>query len=261
MKKILITGVSSGFGEATAHYLHTKGYSVIGTSRSPDKIAAPYKVVKLDVTNPEQIRTVVQKIDGIDILMNNAGYALAGPAESTTYEEAKNQMDTNFYGPVELIKQVLPGMRERGGGLIVNISSIGGLMGLPFQSQYCASKFALEGFTEAIRMELKPFNIDVVNINPGDFKTGITANRLITKSMSDTYLSKFNKALKNFEKDEQNGSDPELVVKKIEKLISGTSRPKVRYLVGQPVQKLAVYLKRWLGSRIFEKILRINYQQ
>src|SRR5665647_1383547 len=199
MKKvILITGISSGFGKETAKLLSESGHIVYGTIRRDCETSDKINVVRLDLTDSLSIKkaveTVIHKEGTIDVLINNAGMHSGGPIETIPSEYIKLQMDTSFYGLVQLTREVLPFMRKQGCGLIINISSIGGLMGLPFQAFYSASKFAIEGFSEALRMEVKPFNIKVVVINPGDFHTNNSANRrnfLAPTNVNDPYHEQY----------------------------------------------------------------------
>jgi len=182
MKKvILITGISSGFGKETARMLAENGHKVYGTIRKKAVSDTPVHYLKMDLTDIESIKTavsdVLKKEGKIDILINNAGMHSGGPIETSPIETISLQMETNFIGMVNVIREVLPAMRQQGGGTIINFSSIGGLMGLPFQAFYSASKFAIEGFSEALRMEVNQFNIKIILINPGDFHTSNTANR------------------------------------------------------------------------------------
>ena len=181
----------------------------------------------------------------IDVLINNAGMHSGGPIETIPLETIKLQMDTNFLGMVNVIREVLPAMRKQGGGTIINFSSIGGLMGLPYQAFYSASKFAIEGFSEALRMEVKHFNINVVLINPGDFKTSNSSNRrnfLAPTDEHDPYHEQFLKTLAIIESDEGNGWAPEVLAKKIVKIVE-CKKPRQRYIIGSFEQKLAVSLK------------------
>ena len=175
VKVILITGISSGFGREMAKLLAEEGHSVYGTVRNEGKTNDGVNILKMDLTDNESInkvvKTIVEKEGRLDVLINNAGMHTGGPIETTPAENIRLQMDTNFIGMVHLTNSILPVMRKQGGGMIINISSIGGLMGLPFQAFYSASKFAIEGFSEALRMEVRKFNIKVVVINPGDFHT------------------------------------------------------------------------------------------
>ncbi len=264
MKNILITGTSSGFGKATADYLTALGYNVVGTSRNPAAIQSNHKMIQLDVQDDQSVRMAVEKaieiMGSIDVLVNNAGYAVSGPVEETTIEEAKDQIDTNFFGMVRMTQAVLPYMREQHKGLIINISSLGGLVGIPFQAFYCASKFAIEGFTEGLRIEVKPFGIHVANINPGDYKTEATANRKMISNLTEVYEERCNHILNQYIKDEMNGGDPIEIAKLVEKLIKKEGNYKVRYFIGKPIQKVAAHLKRFMSSRLFERLLISIYK-
>ena len=160
MKKVVfITGISSGFGKSIAEYLSQKDFVIYGTSRKTIEGKNRINVLNVDVTDVVSVKsaveTVIKKEGRIDVLINNAGMGVSGPIEYSSIEGIKLQMDTNFMGMVNMIQSVLPAMRNQGAGTIVNISSIGGMMGLPFQGFYSASKFAIEGMSEALRMELK----------------------------------------------------------------------------------------------------------
>ena len=267
MKKvILITGISSGFGKQTAELLAAKGHTVYGTVRKDAEVSSSVNFLKLDLTNIDSIRqavkTIVQNEGRIDILINNAGMHTGGHIETSPIENIKLQMDTNFLGMVHLTREVLPLMRQQGGGTIINFSSIGGLMGLPFQAFYSASKFAIEGFSEALRMEIKQFNIKVVLINPGDFHTNNSANRrnfLAPTGINDPYHEQFEKTLALIEKDEANGWAPEVLAKKIVKIVY-CKKPRHRYIISSFEQKLAVVLKYILPGKWFRMILEDHYK-
>jgi short-subunit dehydrogenase len=171
-------------------------------------------------------------------------------------------MDTNFLGMVNLTREILPVMRKQGGGTIINFSSIGGLMGLPFQAFYSAGKFAIEGFSEALRMEVKQFKINIVLINPGDFHTNNSANRrnfLAPTGTSDPYKEQFNKTLAIIEKDEANGWEPIVLARKIVKIVE-CKNPRQRYIIASFEQKLAVVLKYILPGKLFRMILEDHYK-
>ncbi len=256
----LVTGASSGFGKVIAERLGRTGITVYGTSRSRRADEPAYRMIPMDVGDETSVReavaTVVDRESRIDILVNNAGMGIAGAVEDTTISEAQRQFDTNFFGAVRVIQVVLPHMRGQGSGSIINIGSIAGQIGTPFQGFYSASKFALEGLTEALRLELRPFGIDVVVIEPGDFKTGFTDSRVVAEAASDgAYAEQFNKTLDVYVRDEISGADPELLADLVERVLRSRS-PKVRYLVGMFGQKAAVMLKRMTGSRTFEAVMR-----
>ena len=262
-KVILITGASSGIGKASAEYLAQQGHTVYGTSRYPGSNPKPndYTVLQMDVTEIESIQTAVNHIirdrGKIDVMVNNAGFGIAGAMEDTSLDKAKEQFETNFFGTVRLIKSVLPIMREQDSGLIINISSIGGLIGLPFQSMYSASKFAIEGLTESLHKELHSSKIKITMIEPGDFKTGFTEKREIPKNASQSVA--FQNTLNIIENDENSGQNPELIGKLLNQIIN-KSNPRLRYTVGAFDQKLAVILKRLLPNCFFDWIIMKHYK-
>ena len=267
MKKvILITGISSGFGKSTANLLAVQGHTLYGTVRKDCDTDSRINVLKMDITDTTSIKnavgTIINKEGRIDVLINNAGMHTGGPVETSPLENIKLQIDTNFIGTAILTREVLPYMRKQGGGKIINISSIGGLMGLPFQSFYSAGKFAIEGFSEALRMEVRNFNIKVIVINPGDFKTNNSANRrnfLAPAGHDDPYRRQFEKTLKIIENDEANGWNPVILARKIAKIVE-CKNPLQRYVIGSFEQKLAVILKYILPDKLFMKILEDHYK-
>jgi NAD(P)-dependent dehydrogenase (short-subunit alcohol dehydrogenase family) len=263
-KIIFITGVSSGFGRETALLLAQKGYKVYGSVRRNIASLSGVNLVKMDVTDNESVKnavhSIVEKEGRIDVLINNAGMGISGALEETNTEELHLQINTNFYGIVNTIQAVLPFMRKQKQGTIINTSSIGGLMGLPFQGFYSASKFAIEGYSEALRMEIRQFNIKVVLINPGDFATGFTANRkLIAATESESaYKEQFAKTIAAIEKDENGGLKPIVLAQKIASIIE-KKNPANRYVVASPVQKLSVVLKSLLPEKWFARMIEDYY--
>ena len=267
MKKvILITGISSGFGKQIARLLAEKGHIVYGTVRKENGSENQVNYLKMDLMDYDSIKlavnTVLEKEGRIDILINNAGMHTGGPIETSPTENIKLQMDTNFIGMANLTREVLPVMRKQGGGTIINFSSIGGLMGLPFQAFYSAGKFAIEGFSEALRMEVKQFNIRIVLINPGDFHTSNSANRrnfLAPTDINDPYNEQFEKTLSIIEKDESNGWEPVVLARKIVQIVE-CKNPHQRYIIASFEQKLAVVLKHILPGKLFRMILEDHYK-
>ncbi len=271
---VLITGTSSGFGKACAEHLHRRGYRVFGTSRRATPGRAPaadggmsmgFETLAMDVTDDESVlcavETVVREAGRIDVVVNNAGMGIAGAVEDTTDDEARVQMETNFFGVLRVCRAVLPQMREQGRGLIINISSIGGHVGVPFQAMYSASKFAVEGLSEALRMEVRPFGIHVVLIEPGDACTGFTSHRRRTvgSQRNPTYKQYCENALAVMEADERNGFAPERLARLVERVIQARS-PRLRYVVA-PVHEAAVLaLKPFLPARLFEWGVRAYYR-
>jgi len=267
MKKvILITGISSGFGKQTVELLAARGHKVYGTVRRDVEISPAVNGLKLDLTDTESIglavKTILEKEGRIDVLINNAGMHTGGPIETSPIGNIKLQMDTNFLGMVNLTREVLPVMRKQGGGTIINFSSIGGLMGLPFQAFYSAGKFAIEGFSEALRMEVRQFNIKIVLINPGDFHTNNSANRrnfLAPTDSNDPYNEQYLKTMAIIEKDEAGGWEPVVLAKKLVS-IAECKNPRNRYIIASFEQKLAVALKYILPGKLFGMILEDHYK-
>lgn len=263
-KVILITGISSGFGKQTARLLADKGHLVYGTVRKETEHLPGISYLAMDLTNSgsinEAVKTIIEKEGRIDVLINNAGMHTGGPAETLPDEYLRLQIETNFTGMARLTRAVLPYMRKQGGGKIINFSSIGGLMGLPFQAYYSAAKFATEGFSEALRMEVKKFKIKVVLINPGDFNTNNTSNRrgfLVPATADDPY--NFARTLEVIEHEELNGWKPEVLAAKISEIVD-LNNPRNRYIISSLEQKFAVFLKWLLPSKLFDKILMDFYK-
>ncbi|MCU0474269.1 MAG: SDR family oxidoreductase [Bacteroidales bacterium] len=265
-KVILITGVSSGFGKETSELLVKAGHKVYGTVRKETGYQGPVNILKMDLMDQGSIKKtvadVIAKEGRIDVLINNAGMHTGGPIETSPVETIKLQIDTNLLGTVILTKEVLPHMRKQAGGTIINFSSIGGLMGLPLQGLYSAAKFAMEGFSEALRMEMKQFNIKVVLINPGDFNTNNSANRrnyLAPTGPEDPYKILYQNTLSVIEKDEANGWEPDILARKLVKIVD-SKNPKQRYIIASFEQKLAVVLKYTLPGKLFRWILEDHYR-
>ena len=220
--------------------------------------------ITLDVRDKQAVvdavRQIVEKEGRIDVLVNNAGMGIGGPLEFATEEEIRLQMDTNFMGLVHCVDAVLPHMRKQGSGKIIALSSIGGLMGLPFQGFYSASKFAIEGYCEALRLETKSFGIEVVVLRPGDFSTGFTGSR--KKVVDEVALQAYpiyKTAIEKVEHDENGGLKPEVLAQKISQIIQ-KNNPRNGYVVASFEQKLSVLLKRILPAKWFAQILGSYYK-
>lgn len=262
---ILITGASSGFGKMSAQMLAKRGHIVYGTSRKQTDNTGNVMMLAVDVTDPSSIEKAVSHIyskhERIDVLINNAGMGIGGALELATKEEVAQQMDTNFFGVVNMCNAVLPYMRKARKGKIINLSSIAGIMAVPYQGFYSASKFAIEGYSEALSLELHPFHIKVCLVEPGDFKTGFTANRKnSTATLNSTdYGAQFTNTLSLIEKAENQGSDPTLLAKAICRIVEKRN-PAFRTLVGPWDQVLFARLKAYLPDRLIQYTLRSFYQ-
>jgi NAD(P)-dependent dehydrogenase (short-subunit alcohol dehydrogenase family) len=261
---ILITGASSGIGKACAGYLAAKGFTVYGASRKPVETTDVIRFLQMDVTQPATVQKAVQTIidahGKIDVLINSAGMGIGGAVELATPEEIRQQMETNFMGTVNVCTAVLPHMRVARNGKIINISSLAGAMAIPFQGFYAASKFAIEGYSEALSMEVQPFRIKVSVVEPGDFSTGFTANRIVSEATLSNadYGARFKKCLRIIEKEETNGCQPIKLAKKLYKIIR-TTHPKFRYRVGNLVQVIFTKSKCIIPARGHQALLRLFY--
>jgi NAD(P)-dependent dehydrogenase (short-subunit alcohol dehydrogenase family) len=261
---ILITGASSGIGRACAEHLQARGHRVYGTSRRAQPPGLSFEPLTLDVTSDASVAQAVQAVVGregrLDVVVNNAGFGIAGAAEDTAVDEARDQFETNFFGTMRVCRSVLPVMRQQGSGCIVNISSIAGRIGIPFQALYSASKFAVEGYTEALRMEAAPFGIRVVLVEPGDFKTGFTlGRRLVRGAGTEAYRDRQARALAVMEHDETHGATPESVARLVDRII-GLRSPRLRYVVGPFSEAVALALRRIAPSRLFERGVAAYYK-
>ncbi|MBP8066434.1 MAG: SDR family oxidoreductase, partial [Flavobacterium sp.] len=250
-KVVLITGGSSGIGKSIGEFLQQKGFVVYGTSRNPERIEnSVFPLVALDVRNTESVQKavseVIEKSGRLDIVINNAGVGITGPLEEIPSEEIKNNFETNLFGPIEVMKAVLPQMRTQKSGLIINITSIAGYMGLPYRSVYSASKGALELITEALRMETKSFGIHITNVAPGDFATNIAAGRYHAPVIKGSaYEIPYGNTLKEMNEHVDSGSNPNDMALAIYAIIQNP-HPKVHYKVGAFMQKFSIVLKRVL---------------
>ncbi len=241
-KVVLITGASSGFGREAAVRLAGRGHRVFGTSRQARVDEGGVRMVALDVRDDASVRIAVEAVlaeaGRIDVLVNNAGYVLGGLAEEVTIEEVRQQFETNFFGLVRMTKAVLPGMRRQRSGTIVNVGSLAGLMGVPGESYYSATKFAIEGYSEALRYEVEPFGVRVSLVEPSYFKTGIDTGKVEGSERIGDYDGMRERIARVFEAGLRQGGDPrevgELLVR-----IAESDRPRLRYLVGREA--------RWLG--------------
>jgi NAD(P)-dependent dehydrogenase (short-subunit alcohol dehydrogenase family) len=254
----LVTGASSGIGRACAALLAARGLRVYAASRTSP--------LRMDVTDDDSVRTAVEEIvrkEGrLDVVVNNAGIAFAGAVEDTSVEEARAQFDVNFFGVLRVCRAVLPVLRRQRAGYIVNIGSIGGLVAIPYQGLYSASKFALEGLTESLRLEVAPFGVNVVLIEPGDHRTSLTGNRLRTaESQSNpVYRDRCDRAIARMAADEQAGTAPEAVARLLYRVVNHP-HPRLRYTVGPAPQRAAVWMKRLMPYAVVGKAMDRYYSR
>jgi short-subunit dehydrogenase len=235
-KTVLVTGASSGIGAAIANLFHRRGFAVFGTSRSADPGSVrDFPMLKLDVNSDASANACVEEVlaraGRIDVLVNNAGFALAGAVEETSIEEAKEQFETNFFGVARMVKAVLPPMREARSGRIITIGSLAGLVSIPYNAFYSGTKFALEAYMEALFYELKPFGIAVSLIEPGFVRTAINqATRFASQPLA-AYDGPRDRAIAVVDRGVEKGIAPELVAKNVLHAAQSKS-PQLRYRVG-----------------------------
>ena len=253
---VLVTGASSGLGQACADLLHQQGHHVVGASRRGTASSgwAPLVVdVDDDASVAAGVASVVDAHGRIDAVVAAAGWGLAGAVEHTPIEQAVAQLQTNFWGAVRVVQQVLPTMRRQGAGRLVLVSSIGGIIGIPFQAFYSASKFAMEGYAEALAYEVAPFAIDVTLVEPGNFATGFTGARVqVAPPADDPYAVASAKAIAQMERDEEHGAPPADVARCVSKVLS-SARPPRRVSVGPLDERMGLMGKRLLPFRLFER--------
>ena len=259
----LVTGASSGIGKACAELLAARGLRVYGTSRHP-QTSGRFESLPMDARDERSVNTAIASIMGregrLDVVVNNAGIAIAGAIEDTSIAEARDQFEVNFFGVLRVCRGALPILRDQRSGIIVNIGSIAGLLAVPYQGLYSASKFALEGLTESLRMEVAPFGIRVVLVEPGDHRTPLTTNRRRTDGslISPIYRHRCDRAVARMTEDEQEGGEPEATARLVCRVLS-LRRPRLRYTVGPTSERAAVWLKRLMPYAMVEKAMNFHY--
>lgn len=265
-KIILITGGTSGLGEAMSMALANEGNIVYATGRNIENKTSTellrYKL--MDVTLEESVKKTVSEIlnthGKIDILINNAGIGIAAPIEEISIGEIKEAFDINLFGGIQLIQAVVPEMRKNKSGLIINISSIAGKVGLPFQGIYSSTKFAMEAITEALSIELKPFGIKVCLVEPGDYKTKVNINRKeVRPSPESPYASRVSHFFYIISKNIEKGRAPEKLAKLVVR-ISKMKNPRLRYRSGKLFERITPFVHFITPTRIFSKVLEIFYK-
>lgn len=258
-KVILITGASSGLGKALAEILSTRGHIVYGTSRKPTGQLLPYRMIPMEVKDEKSIERAVQQVISnekrIDVVINNAGIGLAGPTEQLHIDNIRELLEINVVGVARVCQAVLPHMRARRSGRIINISSIGAVIGLPYRGLYCASKSAVSIMTESLRMEIAPFGIQACCVRAGDTRTNINANRIKDFNPSDTaYKRSFERVYSAIDREVDEGMPAEEAARQIARLVE---KPRLRryYTIGKPLQRAALWVKRLLPDEAFEKLM------
>jgi len=261
----LVTGASSGIGEACANTLLRRGYRVFGASRRFTALpSSNFVSIPMDVSSKESVEAAVANLlaqEGqVDLLINNAGYSLVGAVEDTTDEEIRAQLETNLLGPWRVCRAVLPTMRAQARGCIINIGSIGGRIGLPFQAAYSASKFGLSGFTEALSAEVTAWSIRVVLIELGNYRTAITQHRQIAAGATgvSAYSRRFDRATHVIAAAEETAQLPEQVATLVA-IIAERALPRLLYRAGPLLERIAPIAKAMLPGRLFERLLMSHY--
>ena len=260
MKKVaVVTGGSSGIGLETCKLLQEQGYIVYDLSRHSNSVS-DIKHIDCDITNVEQVKNaitiVIDENKKIDLLINNAGIGISGAIEFTKEEQARKQMEVNFWGMANMVKAVLPYMREQKSGKIINISSVAAVVSIPFQAYYSISKSAVNMYTLALANEVRPFNIKVCAVMPGDTKTNFTKMREKAEEGDDIYRGVISRSVTKMEKDEQSGMTPEKIAKLVCK-VANKKHVKPLYTAGiqyKAVIVLAKILPYGLANKIIGRI-------
>ena len=259
----LITGASSGIGEAIAIALQQKGYVVYTGARRIERMehlkALDIQPVRLDVSDDSLMRSVVQRVKKeygtIDVLVNSAGYGLYGAIEDIPMEDAHKQIEVNLFGLARMTQLVLPLMREQHGGKIINITSVGGKITTPFGGWYHASKFAVEGFSDSLRNEVKQFGVDVIIIEPGGVRTegcDIAMDSLLKNTSDSVYESLAEKTLNLYAGIINRKLEPSVVGKRVARILSA-KKLKPRYTIGH--LGLVVFMRRFVSDRMYDRIM------
>ena len=265
-KIVLVTGASSGIGKETAKRLLAEGYKVYVVARRVEKMKDLEKLgavaLKLDITSDKEVVKIVKEIEkrdnGVDILINNAGFGSYGAMEDTSIQDARYQFEVNLFGLARLTQLILPYMRKQKSGKIINISSMGGKVYIPLGSWYHATKFALEGWSDCLRIEVAPFNIKVVIVEPGAIKTefgDVVMGPLMKRSGNSAYSHQTNKLIKAFEASHKKGglTHPSVIANVIYKAIE-SKKPKTRVVAGKYAKPM-LFIKKWFGDRVFDKVV------
>ncbi|GAA3107184.1 oxidoreductase [Rhizobium viscosum] len=264
---VLVTGASSGMGKTIAGRLIADGYLVYAAARSVEKMADLAALgaipLRMDISKDEDIvaavRAITEKSGGVDVLVNNAGFGLYGPVEEIPLDEARYQFEVNVFGAARLTQLLLPAMRARGAGTIVNITSMGGKIYTVLGAWYHATKHALEGWSDSLRLELEPFGIRVVVIEPGLIETGFgdAASRgILERSGAGPYRKLAQSVAASIDRSygRGQGTDPKVIADVVGNALL-SARPKTRYAAGK-YAKLMIWVRKWLGDRAFDRLIK-----
>ncbi len=263
---ILITGASSGIGKAAALYLCREGHKVYAAARRLEEMQdineAGGHAMRMDITREEDVQSAVKHVIGaegrIDVLINNAGYGIYGPVEEVPLDLVRKMYEVNLFGLGRITQLCIPHMRKAGRGRIINVSSMGGKVYMPLGAWYHGSKHAVEGWSDSLRVELKPFHIDVVIVEPGIISTEF-GDEMIKTLLKISGEGPYARLVKAFAREsrksyqEGGGSPPELIARVISKAVRAR-RPRIRYAAGK-YARLMIFLRKWMGARVFDKII------
>jgi NAD(P)-dependent dehydrogenase (short-subunit alcohol dehydrogenase family) len=261
---VLVTGASTGFGRAIAEHLTAQGYRVYGTSRRPQPAGAAFPIIAMDVDNDASVNAgvaeVIAREGRLDAVVGNAGMGIAGALEDTTCEEGLAQFQTNFFGNHRLVRAALPHLRKQELAHIIIVGSLAGLVGIPFQGMYAASKFAVEGYVESLRIELRDGPVRVTVLEPGDFATGFTSSRLKVAASGEgsIYKAAFDKAMAIIDTDERESADPATIAPVVREVLENP-RPPVRRAVVGPKQAGVETAKRDLSPDDLEDMIADHF--
>ncbi len=262
-KVVLVTGGSSGIGRAVCTVLAEAGHTVFGTGRDPAEQPAGHRLIAMDLGREASVQQavaeVIREAGRLDVVVNNAGVGIQGATEDLTAEQAATLLDTNVIGAHRVVRAVLPQMRAQGSGLIINITSLAANFGLPYRGFYSASKAALERYTETLNMEVEPFGISAVTLQPGEYKTNIGANRIRPAVVGEAYRKGYERAMQVLGGSLHYSRPPEEVGKLVLRIMA-TARPKPVYHAAYGKQRLALLLKKILPGRLFQHLMMQEYR-
>lgn len=262
-KVVLVTGGSSGLGKAICIRLAAQGHTVFGTTRKVGEQPKGYRLIGMDLVDEASVKHAVNEVIAsahrIDVVVNNAGLGIQGATEDLLPEQAMALFDANLFGAHRVCRAVLPHMRAQGSGLIINVTSLAANFGLPYRSFYSASKAALERYTETLSMEVQPFGIHVVSLQPGEYKTNIGANRIRPAVIGEPYKAGYERAMELLSGSLHYSHDPDEVAVLVQKIMA-TDRPKSVYHAAHGKQMLAVLMKKLLPGRLFQRLMLREYK-